>query len=137
MLCLAALLGCDLGISDHTYPLHESARRIVCQLNGTRGLRWATDPTTSLMEANDLRKAPTVQVAWREGSEPRKVVHKLRISDQQFQAGQFPASVRAPQSTCRKDSLPLQRLESTTMSDIGRVRFSAQIIDLEQWCILG
>ena len=38
-----------------------------------------------------------------------------RISDQQFQAGQFPASCKAPQSTCRKDSLPLRRLESTTI----------------------
>jgi hypothetical protein len=60
-----------------------------------------------------------------------------RISDQQFQAGQFPASCRAPQWTCRKDSLPLRRLESTTMSDSGRLRLSAQIVDLEQWCILG
>jgi hypothetical protein len=64
-------------------------------------------------------------------------LHISRISDQQFQVGQFPASCRAPQSTCRKDSLPLRRLESTTMSDSGRLRLSAQIADLEQWCILG
>jgi hypothetical protein len=71
------------------------------------------------------------------GFSPTGMVRDSRISDQQFQAGQLPASCRAPQSTCRKDSLPLRPLESTTMSDSGRLRLSAQIVDLEQWCIMG
>jgi hypothetical protein len=72
---------------------------------------------------------------------PRNQTHDVlqnsRTSDQQFQAGQFRASCRAPQSTCRRDSLPLRRLESTTMPDSDRLRLSAQIVDPEQWCILG
>ena len=38
---------------------------------------------------------------------------------------------------CRKDGLPLRRLERTTMPDSDRLRLSAQIVNLEQWCILG
>ena len=68
---------------------------------------------------------------------PTGMVRDSRIPDQQFQAGQFPASCRAPQSTCKKASLPLRRLESTTMPDSDRLRLSAQIVDLEQWCIPG
>jgi len=71
-------------------------------------------------------------------SAPRQAsAHQSKISDQQFQAGQFPAGCRAPQSTCKKDSLPLQRLESTAMPESDQLRLSAPIVDLEQWCIPG
>jgi hypothetical protein len=49
----------------------------------------------------------------------------------------LPASCRVPLSTGRKDSLSLRRLQSTTMPDSDRPRLSAQIVNLEQWCIQG
>ena len=68
-------------------------------------------------------------------SDPRR---QFSHSLQEFRSSSFRrTSCRAPQSACRKDSLPLRRLESTTMSDSGWLRISAQIVDLEQWCILG
>jgi hypothetical protein len=65
------------------------------------------------------------------------LARSARISHQQLQAGQLPAGCRAPRSTCRKDSPPSRRLKSLTMSDSGRRRLSAQIVNLEQWCVLG
>ena len=79
---------------------------------------------------------PTFKVAFTHDLYQTKIVQNSRISDQQFQAGRFPASCRAPQSTCTKDSLPLRRLESTTMRDSDLFRCTAQMVNLEQWCIL-
>ena len=96
------------------------------RLDRRREIRWISSPQPRCPSNNICLSTSSV-------IEP----YVAYLKDFEPAVAGFAASCRAPQSTCRKDSLPLRRLESTTMSDSGRLRLSAQVVNLEQWCILG